>query len=77
MAASKIPNTIESWEEGLLGRNEKYVAVADASHEAALDEALGLQAICVYLHRRCCQTSGPITCSREYFDISKENHEQQ
>mgnify|MGYP003596530062 FL=1 len=42
MAAAKIPNTIEAWEEGLLGRDEKYVAVADASHEAALDEALGL-----------------------------------
>ena len=47
MAAAKMPNTIEAWEEGLLGRDEKYVAVADASHEAALDEALGLQAISI------------------------------
>ncbi len=52
MAAAKIPNTIEAWEEGILGRDEKYVAVADASHEAALDEALGLQAISIRLPRQ-------------------------
>ncbi len=52
MAAAKIPNTIEAWEEGLLGRDEKYVAVADASHEGALDEALGLQAISIRLPRQ-------------------------
>jgi hypothetical protein len=58
MAAAKIPNTIEAWEEGILGRDEKYVAVADATHEAALDEALGLQAISIsigesYVNRSC------------------------
>lgn len=52
MSAAKIPNSIEAWEDGLLGRDEKYVAVADASHEAALDEALGLRAISIRLPKQ-------------------------
>lgn len=51
-AAAKIPNTTKAWEDGLLGRDEKFVGVADASHEAALDEALGLQAISIRLPRQ-------------------------
>lgn len=52
MATAKIANTAEAWEEGRLGRDEKYAAVADASHEAALDEALGLQAISIRLPKQ-------------------------
>jgi predicted DNA binding CopG/RHH family protein len=52
MATKKIANTAEAWEEGRLGRDEKYAAVADPSHEAALDEALGLQAISIRLPRQ-------------------------
>lgn len=52
MAIAKIRNTPEAWEDGLLGREEKYVAVADSSHETALDEALGLQAISIRLPRQ-------------------------
>jgi hypothetical protein len=52
MAAAKIPNTAESWEAGLLGRDEKYVAVADPAHELALDEALELQAISIRLPKQ-------------------------
>lgn len=33
-------------------RDERYVAVADRSHEAALNEALGLQAISIRLPRQ-------------------------
>jgi hypothetical protein len=50
--AAKIPNTPEAWEDGVLGRDEQFVVVADASHEAALDEALGLQAISIRLPRQ-------------------------
>jgi predicted DNA binding CopG/RHH family protein len=49
MATKKIANTTQAWEEGRFGRDEKYVAVADPSHEAALDEALVLQAISIRL----------------------------
>lgn len=51
-AAAKNRNTTEAWEDGLLGRDEKFVVVADASHEATLDEALGLQAISIRLPRQ-------------------------
>lgn len=55
MATTKIPNTIEAWEDGLLGRDEKHVAVADESHEAALDAALELQAISIRLPKQLVQ----------------------
>lgn len=52
MATSKIPNTTEAWDDGLLGRDEKHVVVADESHEAALDAALELQAISIRLPKQ-------------------------
>lgn len=52
MAALKVPNTAESWEAGRLGRDEKFVAVADDAREAELDEALGLQAISIRLPKQ-------------------------
>ena len=39
----------DAWDTGELGRDVQYVAVADASHDAALDEALGLQSISIRL----------------------------
>jgi hypothetical protein len=39
------------WESGKLGRSEEHVAVADASIEAALDEAAGLQSISIRLQK--------------------------
>jgi hypothetical protein len=51
-AAKKVVNTPKAWEEGLLGRDEEHVAVAGAEHEAALDEALGMQAISIRLPRQ-------------------------
>lgn len=41
-----------AWDEGELGRDEKFVARADASHEAALDEALELQSISIRLPKQ-------------------------
>ncbi len=50
--ATKIPNTSDSWETGLLGRDADYVTVADPSRETDLDAALGLQAISIRLPKQ-------------------------
>ena len=47
MASVKIKDTLDAWENGELGRDEEFVAVADDTHEAALQEALELQAISI------------------------------
>lgn len=52
MTTPKILDTDEAWDEGTLGRDEQFVGVADASHEAALDEALGLQSISIRLPKQ-------------------------
>ena len=49
MATAKIKDTLEAWENGALGRDEQFVVVADESHEAALQEALEMQAISLRL----------------------------
>ncbi len=49
MATAKIKDTTESWDNGELGRDEQFVAVAEESHETALDEALELQSISIRL----------------------------
>ena len=49
---AKIKDTIEAWEARELGADESYVEVADASHEAALDEALALQSISIRLPKQ-------------------------
>ena len=41
----------ELWEDGKLGRDEEFAAVADAALESALDEASGLQMISIRLQR--------------------------
>ena len=46
---TKIKDTTTAWEDGTLGRDEQYVGVAEESHEQALQEALGLQAISIRL----------------------------
>ena len=48
---ARIKNTEEAWDERTLGAEEAYVAVADASHELALEEALQLQAVSIRLPR--------------------------
>lgn len=42
----------DDWDGGPLGRDEAFVKPARASHEAALDKALGLQMISVRLQRQ-------------------------
>ncbi len=46
---ARIKDTPEAWDERVLGAQEEYAAVADASHEETLDEALGLQSIAIRL----------------------------
>ncbi len=49
MANPKKKYGLDAWDTGELGRDAQYVTVADASHDAALDEALGLQSISIRL----------------------------
>ena len=49
MSAKLIKNTEEAWDSRTLGADEQFVGVADESHEAALEEALELQAISIRL----------------------------
>lgn len=49
---SKIKDTVEAWESRALGADESYVEVADETHEASLDEALGLQSISIRLPKQ-------------------------
>lgn len=49
---SKIKDSVEAWESRALGADESYVEVADDSHEAALDDALGLQSISIRLPKQ-------------------------
>ena len=48
---ARIKNTEQAWDERVLGAEENYVAVADASHELALEDALQLQAVSIRLPR--------------------------
>ncbi|GER17765.1 hypothetical protein [Variovorax boronicumulans] len=52
MATPEIRSTEAAWDEGALGRDAQYVAVADPSQEAALDEALELQSISIRLPKQ-------------------------
>ena len=45
----RVKDTEEAWDTRALGADEQYVVVADESHEAALEEALELQAISIRL----------------------------
>lgn len=55
MTARKIPSTDEAWDDGSLGQDERYVAVADESAEVALNEALNLRAISIRLPKKLVQ----------------------
>ncbi len=52
MSTPEIRDTDEAWDEGALGRDEQFVAVAESSHEATLDEALGMQSISIRLPKQ-------------------------
>jgi predicted DNA binding CopG/RHH family protein len=44
--------SIEAWESGALGRDEKHVKVTDASEELALDDAMDMQMISIRLQKK-------------------------
>ena len=48
----RIKDTTEAWDSRALGADEAHVAVADQSHEAALDDALELQSISIRLPKQ-------------------------
>ena len=52
MATRKIESTEAAWEDRTLGASIEHVQVAGAEHEAALDDALGLQSISIRLPRQ-------------------------
>lgn len=47
--ATKIPGTDEAWDNGTLGEEEQYVAVADKALQDAVHQSLGMQAISIRL----------------------------
>lgn len=47
----KIPATDEAWDEGLLGRDDEFVAVDDGADLAELDAGLELQMISIRLSK--------------------------
>ena len=55
---TQMPNTdrfhasIEAWESGALGRDEKHVKRVDPSVEKALDDAMDMQMISIRLHKK-------------------------
>ena len=49
MNTKLVKNTEQAWDSRALGADEQFVAVADESHESALEEALELQAISIRL----------------------------
>lgn len=54
--ADKIPGTVEAWEHGALGNDDRYVRRASELLEREVDEALGLQAISIRLPRATIET---------------------
>jgi len=44
--------SVDAWEDGRLGRDEKFVKVADAAEGDAVDEALGLKLISIRLPKK-------------------------
>lgn len=49
MTKQRIPSTDEAWEDGTLGRDEKFVKADDKSHElqALIDDSLQLKLISI------------------------------
>lgn len=47
--ATLIPGTEEAWDNGTLGAEEQYVAVAPKALQDAVSESLGMQAISIRL----------------------------
>lgn len=52
MATTKKKYGPDAWDTGELGRDAQYAVAVDQSHDAALDEALGLQSISIRLPKQ-------------------------
>lgn len=50
--SEKARVSVDAWEDGNLGRDEKFVKVADAAEEFAVDEALDLKLISIRLPKK-------------------------
>lgn len=50
-AKKKIDNSVESWEKGILGRDEEFVKIAKDVTSAKVDEMLELQLISIRLQK--------------------------
>lgn len=50
-STEKIQGTVEAWESGELGLDERYVSRVDADLEAQIDAAVGMQAISIRLEK--------------------------
>lgn len=48
----KIEGTVEAWEDGTLGTTDEFVRPAPREMEAAIDAALGMQAISIRLPKQ-------------------------
>ena len=48
----RFHDSIEKWESGELGRDEKHVKRVDEAEEKALDEATGMQMISIRLQKK-------------------------
>ena len=48
---TKIENTAETWENGLLGQSEEHIKVAGRIDEGLINDALGLQLISIRLQK--------------------------
>lgn len=55
-APKKIKGSVENWENGALGRDERYVKRAALELEREIDEAQGMQAISIRLDRELIET---------------------
>ena len=52
MTTPKITDTPEAWDDRTLGSDDAFVVAADQSHEAALNEALGMQSISIRMPKQ-------------------------
>lgn len=55
-APKKIKGSVENWENGALGRDERYVKRAPLELEREIDDAQGMQAISIRLDRELIET---------------------
>lgn len=50
--SEKVKVSVDAWENGKLGRDDRFVKTAESAEEAALDEALELKLISIRLPKK-------------------------